>query len=116
MADKVNLFVDQGSDFEVNFLVAYSNNVLVNLNSYSVYGSLKKYYTSNTQINIVVEKDVENSIIAAKIPKSISSLLDGRYVYDIKMISSGETPKTTRIVEGIITIMPEVTKEIYNPE
>ena len=110
MADKVNLYADQGTDFEIKFVISYSNNQLVDLTSYDVYGSLKKYYTSNNQINMTMEKDVANSIIVAKIPSTVSSSLDGRYVYDIKMVDTNISGKTTRVVEGIITITPEVTK------
>lgn len=116
MADKVNLFVDQGTDFEVRFLVSYSNNTLVNLSDYNAFGSLRKYYTSNAQINMTVERDTANSILIAKIPQNISASLDGRYVYDIKLLGTGEDGKIIRIVEGIMTIMPEVTKEMYEPE
>jgi hypothetical protein len=41
--------------------------------------------------------------------KTVTNAIEaGRYVYDVELTSSGD--KTTRLVEGIATVTPQVTK------
>lgn len=108
MADKLNLLIDQGSTYSVNLEVKDANNSLVNLTGYAGAGQIRKQYTSNSATAFSVSVYSNGTVTAALTANQTSNLVNGRYVYDIELTNSiGEV---TRIVEGIITVTPQVTR------
>jgi hypothetical protein len=85
------------------------NGDALNLNGYSANSQVRKWYTSSnaaavfsTSINVV------SSIVTLSLTANqTSNLVAGRYVYDVEL-NDGST--TSRIVEGIITVTPQVTR------
>lgn len=108
MADKLNLLIDQGSTYSVNLEVKDANNNLVNLTGYSGAGQIRKQYTSNSATAFTVSVYSNGTVTAALTANQTSSLVSGRYVYDIELTNS--IAEVTRIVEGIITVTPQVTR------
>lgn len=108
MADKVNLTIDQGSTYSVDFLVYYANNTPADLTDYTASGSIRKHYTSNNAVSFAMATYANGTVRASLSANQTSSLTDGRYVYDIKITNSFE--ETTRIVEGIVSVSPQVTR------
>lgn len=108
MADKVNLVIDQGTTYSVDFEVKDANNEIVDLTNYTGAGQIRKHYTSNTAVSFTVNAYSNGVVRAALTANQTSSLSEGRYVYDIELTDIGS--EVSRIVEGIITVTPEVTK------
>jgi hypothetical protein len=70
----------------------------------------KSYYSSNATANLkVVITDAANgNTLITLDAANTSNIWPGKYVYDVKMKDSADT--ITRVVEGIITITPGVTR------
>lgn len=108
MADKLNLLIDQGSTYSVNLEVKDANNDLVNLTGYSGAGQIRKQYTSNSATAFSISVYSNGTVTAALSANQTANLVSGRYVYDIELTNA--VSEVTRIVEGIITITPQVTR------
>jgi len=108
MADKVNLTVDQGATFSVDFIVKDANNDIVNLTDYTGAGQLRRNYASNSATSFTIGVYSNGTVRASLTANQTAILSPDRYVYDLQITNGlGEV---TRIVEGIVTITPEVTK------
>lgn len=105
------LTVDQGTTFESTIDLVNDDGSPVNIASYLFSGQIRKsYYSSSTtaefSIQIVDAANGEANIILTS--ETTASIKPGRYVYDIKMTDTQNT--VTRIVEGILTVTPQVTR------
>jgi hypothetical protein len=69
----------------------------------------KSYYTSSkSSFNVTVSTPNIGEITMAMTAANTANLTPGRYVYDVEIDNnSGEV---TRIFEGIITVLPNVTR------
>jgi len=110
MATITNLNIDQGAEFFRTMTVVDNNGVVVNLSTYTLVGQLRKSYTATEFIPLTIE--ILNAPLG-KISIGLSNLVTdtltiNRYVYDVEMTSS--SLKKYRILEGNITVSPNVTK------
>lgn len=108
MADKLNLLIDQGTTYSVNLEVKDANNALVNLTGYSGAGQIRKQYTSNSATAFSISVYSNGTVTASLTANQTSNLTSGRYVYDIELTNA--LSEVTRIVEGIVTVTPQVTR------
>lgn len=108
MADKLNLLIDQGTTYSVNLEVKDANNALVNLTGYSGAGQIRKQYTSNSATAFSISVYSNGTVTASLTANQTSNLVSGRYVYDIELTNA--LSEVTRIVEGIVTVTPQVTR------
>lgn len=112
MGAKANIIIDQGTDFSTTLTVTNDDKTPTNLTGYSGAGQIRKHYNStNVTASFVISFSTDRSdgAIIASLPRSTTTVIPaGRYVYDIELTSSGD--KVTRLVEGIATITPQVTK------
>lgn len=112
MAAKANIVVDQGTTFSTELLLEDDAGDPINLTGYSVQGQIRKWYTSSNVVSFVATVPTPtNGIIKLSLTANTTLGMDyGRYVYDVITVSSGTV---SRIVEGILTITPEVTTVTY---
>jgi hypothetical protein len=69
----------------------------------------KSYYsTSSTTIVSTVTGTANGEITLSMTAANTASLTPGRYVYDVIITSSANV--VTRVVEGIVTVLPSVTR------
>lgn len=110
MATVYNLAVDQGSDFTTTIQVNDDTGTDRDLAGYFVRGQLKRSYgsVSNVQFSCNVSGIDTGEITIALSSASTANLKYGRYVYDIELYTT--TGNVERILEGIVTVYPEVTK------
>jgi hypothetical protein len=109
MAVKSNLTVDQGTDFSVTIDVVTANSAPINLSGYTGNAQFRKHYSSLTYYPISVTVRQVDGTVTLAISKAISAnVVPGRYVYDCILTSN--TNISSRIVEGILTISPGVTR------
>lgn len=109
MASKENLVIDQGSTFSADLILTDDNGDAVSLTGYSANSQIRKWYTSsNPAATFTTSVDSNGGIISLSLTsEQTANIVAGRYVYDVE-INDGTT--TSRIVEGIVTVTPQVTK------
>ena len=70
----------------------------------------RSYYTnSNVAFTVTIDNPLDGEIILSLTSGQTTGLKAGRYVYDLELVEMS-TSKVERVVEGIVTIYPEVTK------
>lgn len=108
MAIKTNLVIDQGSDFSVTINVTDANNAPISLEYFVGSAQMRKYYTSSKYYPFEVEIGV-GTVTLSMNAATTNSIAAGRYVYDCELTSTA-TNEVSRILEGISTITPGVTR------
>lgn len=112
MAAYTELYLDQGATF--NNVVNLSDDVTgvsVNLANYTVRSQMRRsYYSANATANIVcsVTNAANGEISMSLASANTSNIKAGRYLFDLEIVDNGGS--VTRVLEGIITVTPEVTR------
>ena len=110
MAGFVELTLEQGANFNTVLDLKDSAGGILNLSGYTVAAQMRKSYYSSTATNftIVVSDAAAGQITMTMNSANTANVSPGRYVYDV-LITSGSSVKT-RIIEGIVTVLPSVTR------
>ena len=108
MAQKLNLIIDQGSSFSTSFIVNDDAGVPINFSGYTGSAQIRKHYTSTNAVSFVVTASSAGEVELTLSSNTTSSIEAGRYVYDVELVAPANT--TSRVVEGIVTVTPQVTK------
>lgn len=108
MATKANLIIDQGSSFNVTIDLTNQNDEGLDLTGYTGQSQIRKTYTSSTATTFTVAVSAGGHVTLSLDPSQTAGLAAGRYLYDVELTSSGGT--VTRVVEGIVTVTPQITK------
>lgn len=109
MAIKANLLIDQGSDFSTEIDVLDNNGDPVILTGYTGAAQMRKHYTSSTSTAFNVTINAGDGTVTLSMNAATSSAVTpGRYVYDCELTSSSNV--VSRLVEGIVTVTPQVTR------
>lgn len=109
MAATAHLFIDQGSDFSAEIDLMQDDGTPMDLAESTVVSQMRRSYYSLTAHSFQAQiLDVNEGKIKLTMTAANSSLLrSGRYVYDVEVVTS---QGRTRVLEGIVTLYPEVTK------
>ena len=105
-----NLTMYQGSNFEKVFTAKDANNSNVTISTGTCASKMKKdHTTTNTSwiLSFTATVAGSNVTITANATQT-ANMSSGLYVYDVEYTQSDEITKE-RIVEGMITILPEST-------
>jgi len=110
MATISNLFVDAGSDYSNIITVSSTNGQPLNLGGYTVASLMRKSYSSSTAYAFTATVyDAANGKVRLQLSASDSSAIPaGRWLYDVEITSASGSK--TRVVEGIVTITPQITQ------
>lgn len=109
MAIKANIVIDQGSTFQATINVTDEDDNVIDLTGYSAAASMRKHYTSLTAYNFTVSiSPALGAVTLAMSANATSNISAGRYVYDCELTDSYGAK--TRIIEGVVTVTPEVTR------
>ena len=111
MATITNIFVDQGASFSTSVTVSDLNGSAFNLTDYTAQAQLRKTHDSLTATSFIATIDSipTSGVITLELtPAQTTALEAGRYVYDLLITSNGG--QKTRVVEGILTVMPSVSR------
>lgn len=112
MAAYVELILDQGTTF--NNIINITDDVTnasVNISGYSFESQVRRsYYSQSISANIIctITNAANGEVTMSMSASNTANIKPGRYVFDVK--STDATNTVTRILEGIITINPMVTK------
>ncbi len=110
MAGFAELTLEQGASFTTTVTVNGSDGSPTNLTSYTAAAQLRKSYYSTTANNftVTVSNAANGELTVAMSAANTANLTPGRYVYDLLITSP--TSIKTRVVEGIVTLLPSVTR------
>ena len=107
MAYKFNMTIDQGATFSQVFYVKDIDGNSLNMKSYSGNSQMRKHYTSTNAVSFAVDLSANGEATISLSAANTAMLVPGRYLYNIE-ISQGSTVE--RVVEGIATVTPDVTR------
>lgn len=110
MSTKINLSLDQGSTFSLTFTVNDVSGAPVNLTGYTSRSQFRREYTSSNSYSFTSEITAANTgqVALSMNANSTANVAFGRYVYDVEVIDSEGI--VTRVIEGLLTVTPEVTR------
>lgn len=109
MAIKANIVIDQGSTFQTSINVTDDNDEPVNLTEYSADAQMRKHYTSLTSYSFTTTISPDLGIVTlAMDANTTNNIAPGRYMYDCEL--TDQNGAVTRLVEGIATVTPGVTR------
>jgi hypothetical protein len=112
MAAYVELVIDQGTTF--NSIINLSDdvtNATLNLTGYTVSSQIRRsYYSTNISGNISCTiTDASNGEVTLNMSSAnTANIKPGRYVFDV--LTTDYANNVTRVLEGIVTITPSVTR------
>lgn len=109
MAAKANLVIDQGSDYIQDLEITDANNNVVDLTNYTGAAQIRKAYSSESYKSFTVAANSSGIVQLTINSANTSSLAPGQYVWDCELTELN-TGIVTRIIEGIVTITPSVTR------
>lgn len=107
MAKRVNIVVEQYSNFEYTFNINGSNNEPYNLSGYIANSAFKKYPESDT--TYIFTSSISGSNITITMSSSqTSNLVPGTYLYDVKITDGANV--SSRPIEGLVTVTPGIAR------
>ena len=110
-AGKHNFTLEQGSTFDRQITVQ-ENNTALNLTGYSARMQMRSTHDSSSialTFTATIASPASNGIINLSATAGNSTNVEeGMYVYDLEIESSGGV--VTRLMEGKVTVTPEVTR------
>ena len=111
MSTKANLTIDQGTTFSVDLNLTDENGDVLALSGYTANSQLRRWYTSaNTSATFGTSINTLSGVITLSLSANQSANLTyGRYVYDVELTETSSNT-VTRIIEGIATVTPQVTR------
>jgi hypothetical protein len=112
MAAYVELYMDQGTSFRnvINLTDDVTNDT-INISGYLVRSQMRRsYYSMNASANITCTiTDAANGEVTLTLPPSTTANIKaGRYLFDVQTVDTSNN--VVRILEGIMTVTPQVTK------
>lgn len=112
MATKANITVDQGTSFTTQIDLTDENDDPIDLSAYTATAEIRRWYSS-VDAAATFSTDTGPNTAAGIVTLSLtanqtSNLEYGRYVYDVQVADASNT--ITRILEGIVTVSPRVTR------
>lgn len=109
MATRVNILIDQGTDFTTSVNLTDNNGAQLDLTGMSAASQIRKTHSSSNATSFSTSLANTTGTLTLSLNNSVtSSLSAGRYVYDVELTDSSSV--VSRILEGIVTVTPEVTR------
>ena len=111
MASISNIFIDQGADFTTTLTINHSTGSALNLTNFTAIAQIRKSPSSSTSVSFTtafVDPRTTGQITISLTDTQTTAIEAGRYNYDV-LITSGTGTKT-RVVEGIATVNPSVSR------
>lgn len=111
MAIKANIVIDQGADFTAEIVLLDTDGEPYDLTDHVITASMRKNYTSSVSVDF--ECSPRNPATTGQLFMSLddsvtSEIEPGRYLYDV--VVEDLSGVRTRVVEGIATITPGITR------
>ena len=110
MATVSNIVIDQGTTFSLDINLTNDDGSAKDLTNYTVAPQMRKSYEASAATNFTcVKVNASGKVTISLTATQTSAVKAGRYVYDVEI--TGTSPvETLRVLEGLVTVTPEVTK------
>jgi len=108
MANKINIVIDQGTTFNTSFVILDATDTPIDFSNFTADSQLRKSYTSSASHAFNVQMNNAGEIILSMSANTTGNITAGRYVYDVEV--QDPSGVRSRIVEGIVTVTPQVTR------
>lgn len=112
MSAYVELFMDQGATFNnIINLADDINNANINISGYTVRSQMRRsYYSANASANILctITNAAAGEITLSLTAGETANIKAGRYLFDLETVD--EYDIVNRVMEGIITVTPRITR------
>lgn len=111
MAVSINRDMDQGSDFTFSYVVRGSDGLPRDISDgYTAYSQMRRFYSSTTGFDLTTSITGSTGSVTISLSASqTKNIKSGVWFYDVELHSNG-SENIQRIVQGMITVYPEVTK------
>lgn len=111
MAVTGNLYVDQGCDYSSTITVTTPTGQPLNLTGYTVASQMRKSYQSSVFHNFTcaIQDPVNGKVLLSLTATQSEAIPAGRWLYDVE-ITQTSSGKKRRVVEGIVTVTPQITQ------
>jgi len=109
-AGTYNFILEQGATFN-RILTVKENNSAMNLTGYSVASKMRSTHDSSTVVGTftcTISNASSGEVTMSMTSSTSAAIEEGIYVYDLE-ITSG-TGTVTRLLQGEVTVNPEVTR------
>ena len=111
MSSYVELQMEQGADFSYALSIKDNNGNPVDLTFTTVSSQMRKSYVAANNIVLTCFSTPNTGNVQISLSSAQTANLDPvKYVFDIKMTDANTGTLSTRIVEGIIQVTPDVTR------
>lgn len=112
MAEYVELYMDQGTDFSISVnLTDDTTQTSENISGVIVTSSLRKSLLSqNATANLVctLTNPTQGEFTISLDSSNTANIREGRYFFDVKVKSN---TSITRLIEGIMIVTPSITRQ-----
>lgn len=105
------LFLEQGTTFTTNITLDDIDGVPYDLTGVTAKSQIRKsYYSANTTAEFTTTINIPNTgiILLSLDAPTTANIAAGRYVYDVAIKDNANT--VTRVLEGVVNVIPQVTK------
>jgi hypothetical protein len=115
MAARANLTIDKSATFSSDVFVTDTDGTAFDLTGYTAAAKMAKGYASTqTRVTLTtqINSDPTTGIITISLTADQTKNLDApaRYVYDVEITKTSDST-VTRVIEGLITVSPDVTTD-----
>ena len=108
MAAKVNIVIDQGATFNTTYTIHDALDEPIDFTGFTANSQIRKAYSSSNSYTFDVALSNNGLVTLSMNAATTNSIVAGRYVYDVEVESLSGI--RSRIVEGIVTVTPQVTR------
>jgi len=106
-----DLYIDAGTDFRSNVDMLADDGTAINVAGYTFQSQIRKsFFSVNATANIVmtIANAANGNVYMSLDAANTANIAPGRYMYDILVTDSSNVK--SRLVEGILTVTPRVSK------
>lgn len=109
MAISINHDMDQGSNFSFSVIAKGATGVALDLSSgYTAYSQMRRYPSSKTAVTLATAITGSTGNINVSLSATgTAAVKEGTWFYDVELAKGSNV---TRLVQGMITVYPEVTR------
>lgn len=108
MASRLTLYVDQGTDFGITLNLDETEGTPLSTSNSEFFSSVRKVFSSRKSFDIDVKGNGDGALDIEISAETTIDITPGKYEYDILMKTEDE--KTFKLLEGLIFIIPTMTK------
>ena len=107
MATRVALVMDQGTTFETTIDLTDQLGANLDVTGMNARSQMRRFYSSNNAVSFTTALS-NGALVLSLTAGETTNIEAGRYVYDVELIDASNS--VTRIIEGIATVTPQVTR------